>query len=133
MGRTPQGTDPATDLLNLRRDRNRSATPVRGGALYRAAGAAGRRSRQGEPVEGGAVQAGVVAVETRKVPTADAAAVATPYLHEPRRGVSQGTIRLVGLAIGVAFVAAREGQLVADVPSMPRTSPSASDHTSMPA
>jgi hypothetical protein len=97
--------------------------------LYRAVGAAGRRSRQGEPVEGGAGQASVDAVETRQVPTADAAAARTPYLREPRRGVSQGTIELVEVAIGVGIVPAREGQLVADVPSMPRTSPSASDHT----
>jgi hypothetical protein len=67
------------------------------------------------------VQASVDAVATRHVPTADAAATAT---------LAYG---LSGLAAGVGIIAARQRQLVASVASMPRTSPSASHHTSIPA
>jgi hypothetical protein len=54
------------------------------------------------------VQASVRAVETRHVPTADAAPAAEhgPRPVAPRRRVSQRTIELVGLALGVGFIAA---------------------------
>jgi hypothetical protein len=56
------------------------------------------------------VQASVEAVETREVPTADAAATAvlTPATtpSRPPRRVPQGAIELVGLALGVGIVAA---------------------------
>ena len=51
------------------------------------------------------MQASVRAVETRNVPTADAAAARPEPPDAPRR-LSQRTIELVGLALGVAFIAA---------------------------
>ena len=62
----------------------------------------------GDRHEGGAVQASVRAVETRNVSTAGAAtapARAAEVAASPRR-VSQRAIELVGLALGIGFVAA---------------------------
>jgi len=62
----------------------------------------------GDRHEGGAVQASVRAVETRNVPTAGAA-TARPRPAEPAtapRRIPQQAIELVGLAIGIGFIAA---------------------------
>jgi len=56
-------------------------------------------------MRGGAVQASVRAVETRDVPTAGAAPAALAR-GEPRRRLSPRAIELVGLALGIGFVAA---------------------------
>ena len=61
----------------------------------------------GDRHEGGAVQASVRAVETRNVPTAGAAPARAGDSAAPlRRRLPQRAIELVGLALGIAFIAA---------------------------